>query len=185
MTSTTPAPARGISHLVLNVRDIETSHRFWTEVMGWEHCASLRRPSALGTDMRFYRCAPDHHHDVAIVQVPKSESLPEAGSWDMRPAGPGLNHVAITYDRDAWLRQIAHLQAKGVEFKRRVNHGMTHSVYIADPDGNGLEILYDLPHEVWQDDVEAALNYIEALPTTGPEALEDSTDYHSFAKSSV
>ena len=34
-----PAPAEavspsGINHLVLNVRDIEKSHRFWTEIVG-------------------------------------------------------------------------------------------------------------------------------------------------------
>src|SRR5205823_717726 len=127
---TTSALARGISHLVLNVRDIEASHTFWTEVMGWEQCGQIDRSGRLGTEMRFYRCAPDHHHDIAIVQVPNPESLPPVQTWDMRPATVGLNHVAITYDRDAWLRQIAHLQACGVEFLRRVNHGMTHSVYI-------------------------------------------------------
>ena len=41
---------------------------------------------------------------------------------------------------------------------------MTHSAYIADPDGYGLEVLYNLPEEVWGGDVDAALNYFEYLP---------------------
>ena len=50
---------------------------------------------------------------------------------------------------------------------------MTHSAYIADPDGYGLEIVYDVPAEVWEGDVDAALNYFEFLPpdersTTAP-----------------
>ena len=51
-----------------------------------------------------------------------------------------------------------------MEFIVRGNHGMTHSAYIADPDGYGLEVLYDLPEEVWGGDVDAALNYFEYLP---------------------
>ena len=33
--------------------------------------------------------------------------------------------------------------------------------------------VYDLPREVWQDDIEGALNYVKVLPTEGAEALED------------
>ena len=57
---------------------------------------------------------------------------------------------------------------------------MTHSVYVRDPDGNSVEILYDLPPEVWSGDVNAALNYFEVLPAEGAGALEDDTEYHRF-----
>ena len=81
------------------------------------------------------------------------------------------------------LAQLEHLRASGVEFLVRGNHGMTHSVYVADPDGNGIEVLYDLPAEVWEGDVDAALSYFENLPRDGEEALEDSTDYPVFGRS--
>jgi hypothetical protein len=51
---------------------------------------------------------------------------------------------------------------------------------VRDPDGNSVEILYDLPAEVWSGDVNAALNYFEVLPGEGPGALQDDTDYHRF-----
>ena len=54
---------------------------------------------------------------------------------------------------------------------------MTHSAYIADPDGYGLEVLYNVPAEAWQDDVDAALNYFEYLV---PKTFEDRTDYQRF-----
>jgi catechol 2,3-dioxygenase len=56
-------------------------------------------------------------------------------------------------------------------------------VYIADPDGNGIEVLYDLPSEVWEGDVDAALSYFENLPREGDEALQDDTDYPVFGRS--
>jgi catechol 2,3-dioxygenase len=93
----------------------------------------------------------------------------------------GINHVAIAWpDRESWLRQVQFLQARGVAFHRRINHGMTHSVYISDPDGHGIEVLYELPREVWEHDIDAAQNYSESLPTDGPEALIDKTDNPVF-----
>ena len=50
---------------------------------------------------------------------------------------------------------------------------MTHSVYINDPDGHGIEVLYELPREQWEGDINAALNYAEVLPTEGADALVD------------
>jgi catechol 2,3-dioxygenase len=84
--------------------------------------------------------------------------------------------------REAWLQQLAYLQEKGVKFHRRVNHGMTHSLYISDPNGYGVEILYELPREVWEDNIQGALDYAEALPTEGDQALIDDTQYPTFGK---
>ena len=72
------------------------------------------------------------------------------------------------------------MQSRGVTFHRRINHGMTHSVYVADPDGNGIEVLYELPEEVWSGDVNAALNHWENLPLDGDDALDDPVDYPVF-----
>jgi catechol 2,3-dioxygenase-like lactoylglutathione lyase family enzyme len=43
----------GVNHLVLNVRDLEESHRFWTEMIGFKCC---RRAQAQGPAARC-RCA--------------------------------------------------------------------------------------------------------------------------------
>ena len=53
---------------------------------------------------------------------------------------------------------------------------MTHSVYISDPNGYSVELLYDLPREVWEGDIDATQNYSAHLPTDGPEALHDRTE---------
>jgi len=168
-----------VNHLVLNVANLDVSHRFYTEIMGFEQCGELgpQRPNR----MRFYRGSPGHHHDLALVEVPHDVVVEPPQRWSMAPTRVGVNHIAIAYpDRQAFLDQLEHLRANGVEFNRRGNHGMTHSAYISDPDGYGLEVLYEVPADVWEGDVNAALNYFEEMPTTGPESLTDDTDYHRF-----
>jgi catechol 2,3-dioxygenase len=183
---------RSVNHVVLNVSNIEVSHRFWTEVMGFRCVAQLKSvPGRVRPKMRFYSGIDPHgdvtHHDLALAEVPGSEAGdgPDRETWSLMRKGVGLNHVAIAWpDRESWLKQVAFLQSKGVTFHRRVNHGMTHSVYISDPDGHGIEVLYELPREIWANDIDAAQNYAEQLPTEGAEALVDDTEYPVFGEAS-
>ncbi|HLZ68988.1 MAG TPA: VOC family protein [Dehalococcoidia bacterium] len=175
-----PVAPAGINHLVLNVKDIERAHAFWSGILGFEQCGELaNRP---GVTMRFYRGNTGSHHDLALMQVQNPESVQDpSGEWNMGAQKTGINHVAIKWpSREAWLQEIAFLQSKGVPFHRRVDHGMTHSVYISDPDGHGIEVLYELPEEIWSGDVNGALNYAKNLPNEGPEALQDDTGYKKF-----
>jgi catechol 2,3-dioxygenase len=57
---------------------------------------------------------------------------------------------------------------------------MTHSLYVHDPNGYGVELVYDLPREVWENDIDAALNFAELRPNEGAEALIDRTDVPTF-----
>jgi catechol 2,3-dioxygenase len=166
----------GVNHVVLNVRDIEESHKFWTEIVGLKQVGSLKPRTDMGPTpkMRFY--SGDHdgkftHHDVALVENP---NLPPPGEWGLFGGPVALNHVAIALpNREAWLKRLTYLQQQGVKFHLRVNHGVTHSVYISDPNGYGVELLYELPREVWAGDIDAGLNYLELLPTEGEAALVD------------
>jgi catechol 2,3-dioxygenase-like lactoylglutathione lyase family enzyme len=176
-----------INHLVLNVRDLEVSHRFWTEILGFKLVAELKQiPGRVRPRMRFYSGVDGQgdvtHHDLALAEVPKGKATDgEPETWDLMPSRVGVNHIAVAWpDRESWLKQLEFLRAKGVTFHRRVNHGMTHSVYISDPDGYGIEVLYELPREVWAHDIDGAQNYAEMLPTEGPEAMLDRTENPVF-----
>jgi catechol 2,3-dioxygenase len=171
--TTTPV---GVNHVVLNVRDIEESHRFWTDIVGLKQVGALRPRADMGEmpQMRFY--SGDHsgkmtHHDVALVENP---NLPPPSEWGLFGVPVAINHIAIAMpDRDAFLAKLAELKEKGVKFNMRIDHGVTHSVYISDPNGYGVELLYELPREMWEGDIDAGLNYLTLLPTEGDAALKD------------
>ncbi len=175
-----PTPV-GVNHVVLNVRDIEESHRFWTEILGFKQVGVSKRRQG---KMRFYSGDHDgqmNHHDIALVENPDLPPPPK--EWAMFGSPVAVNHIAITLpNREAWLKQLAFLRQMGVKFHRRVNHGMTHSLYISDPNGYGVEVLYELPREIWGDDIQGALDYAEPLPTEGEEAFIDDTNYPAFGK---
>jgi catechol 2,3-dioxygenase len=178
-------PPVGVNHVVLTVRDLEKSHTFWTEIMGFRQVAELRPESGLPLKMRFYSGLHNGevtHHDLALLELPGGGppgTAPEP--WTLVPQKLGLHHVAITWpDRESWLKQIAFLQSKGVEFHLRINHGMSHSAYVPDPNGYLIEVLYELPREIWRGDIDAAQNYAQLLPTEGEEALVDRTDNPTF-----
>lgn len=184
-TATGPVAPSGLNHLVINVRDLAETHRFWTDMLGFRQVGEFRPTANAGPPRRMQFYSADHgngrlnHHDIAFMEVP---GLPA-------PAADGtlvsaIGHIAIALpDRDAWLRQLAFLQTRGVKFERRVEHGMTHSLYIRDPNGYTVELLYELPREVWEGDIQGALNHYIALPTEGPAALEDRGEgFPIFAK---
>ena len=163
MTTEQQAPVQphGISHVVLNVRDLERAHRFYTEMLGFRQVGEIER-----LRMRFYAGGGGNHHDLALMQLRNPEQAGEPGKFRLTgPTTPGLNHIAIRMpDEDALMRLFAHLKQRGYPVEMRIDHGMSKSVYIADPDGNGLELMCDLPRELWEEDVNKALNHAEVLP---------------------
>jgi catechol 2,3-dioxygenase len=185
MAESTSRPV-GINHVVLNVRDIEESHRFWTDIVGLKQVGALHPRAEMGPTPRMQFYSGDHdgkytHHDVALVENP---NLPPPGEWGLFDKPVAINHVAIAMpSREAFVAKLADLKAKGVKFNMRVNHGVTHSVYISDPNGYGVELLYELPREMWENDIDAGINYFEPLPTEGEAALvDDLENAPSFGK---
>lgn len=173
MPRVAPVKPMGINHLVLNVRNMEESHHFWCELLGFEHVGTLDSEHK----MQFYGTMHEgqlHHHDFALAEVP---SLPEpAEEWSMFGGTSAIGHIAITYpDRESWLEQVEFLKEQGVPMNLRLDHGMTHSLYTNDPNGYGVEVLYELPREVWEHDINGALNHAVAYPDD--QLLEDNTDY--------
>ena len=64
-----PVTPRGINHLVLNVLNLEESHRFWTEIVGFRQVGELK-PTAQRPNppkMRFYSRPIVNMADVQFV----------------------------------------------------------------------------------------------------------------------
>src|SRR5262245_16212153 len=98
--STQSMTPRGINHVVLNVRNLEVSHRFWTEVVGFRCVAELKPiPGRVRPKMRFYSGVDAQgdvtHHDLALAEVPGSDgSAADHETWSLMRREVGLNHVA-------------------------------------------------------------------------------------------
>lgn len=58
---------------------------------------------------------------------------------------------------------LAEVNAHGVKVVGSSDHGVTHSLYIEDPDGNEIELYIDVQPEAWREDPKAFLAPIKAL----------------------
>jgi catechol 2,3-dioxygenase len=121
----------GLNHLVLNVRDLDESHRVWTEFLRFRQVGAVRRPNRGGKPrprMYFYSGEQDgklRHHDIALVEQRMLPADPAEGPR-------ALNHVAIAYPtREAWDKQISFLARAWCEALRagRSRRHQQHSPY--------------------------------------------------------
>lgn len=136
---------RELGHLVLYVRSLEVSRRFYRDVLGW-------RPLEVEGPMSQFAQAFNSpggrtHHELLLIEVGSSAAeLP-------RGRRLGLYHFGVKIgDSDDELREARDvLVAQGVTILGGTDHGMTHSLYIADPDGNEIELYIDVPGVDWND----------------------------------
>ena len=134
-----------LGHLVLYVRDLERSAHFYREVLGW-------RPILDGAGSGFPAAAFNApggrtHHELLLIEVgPQAAPLPAGRRV-------GMYHFGLKVgDSDDELRQaLAELEAAGVNIVGSADHGMTHSLYLTDPDGNEIELYVDVPGVDWND----------------------------------
>jgi catechol-2,3-dioxygenase len=126
----------GIGHVLLRVTDEEASKRFYCDVLGFR--VAEQDPEHGGVFMTL----GDGFHAIDLTQHPAPQSAvqPERGQL-------GLVHIAFKVASYAALRDAyTHLLDHGVAIQRAVDHVCQRSVYFIDPDGNGLEIYYEMPN---------------------------------------
>jgi catechol 2,3-dioxygenase len=126
----------GIGHVLLRVADEEASKRFYRDVLGFG--IAEQDPEHGGVFMTL----GDSFHTLDITQHPAP------GDAARPPRGQlGLIHIAFKVGSYAALREAyAHLLDHGVAIERAVDHVCQRSLYFTDPDGNGLEIYYEMPN---------------------------------------
>lgn len=125
-----------VGHVVVKMRDLEAAKRFYGGVLGMQ--ISSESPVAI-----FFRFG-NYHHDIGVFKVTEQAELPKEDQV-------GLLHFALVVeDEDALVRTYQHLKAQGVEIRGTLDHGMTRSLYIRDPDGNTIEIYCEVPEYDWR-----------------------------------
>ena len=128
-----------LGHVVLKVRKRERSEEFYEGVLGFQVVARMDKPA-----MTFFTLG--NHHDLAIIEV-------GAHGPDAAADSPGLFHAAfkVGNSTDELRSAKAHLDAAGVAIAAVTDHTVSQSIYLADPDGNTIELYVDTS-DVWRTD---------------------------------
>ena len=134
-----------LGHIVLYVRDLERSTAFYRDVLGWRQIQSpgepgIRFPAAAFTSGRT-------HHELLLIEVGE-DAQPQPRGRHL-----GLYHFGLKVgDSDDELRDALHrVQEASVPVMGMSDHTVSHSLYIADPDGNEIELYIDVPGVDWAD----------------------------------
>ena len=124
-----------IGHVLLRVLDLERSKKFYSEVLGFHLLEE--DPEHGGTFMAL----EGQSHAIDLFEVKDLEAAER-----QTPGVRGLGHIAFRVESEDALKEAnATLREHGVEVLRSIDHVSQKSVYFHDPDGNTLEIYYELP----------------------------------------
>lgn len=121
--------ARKLGHVVINVSDLDASIKFYQKAVGAE-VVSLNRDGKIA-----FLSLGNQHHDIGLVQRATGPA-PDATQ-------PGLVHMAWQLGDYAELQAAyKELTAAGISAEP-IQHNVTNSLYVRDPDGHLIEIYVD------------------------------------------
>jgi len=133
-------PRVDIGHVHLKVANLERAIEFYCGVLGFE------LTQRYGPAAAFVSAGGYHHHIGLNTWESRGGSPPPRGTT-------GLYHVAIRYpDRATLGDALRRLRDAGVPLEGASDHGVSESIYLRDPDGNGIELYRDKPEEEWPRD---------------------------------
>lgn len=131
-----PADTR-IGHVHLKVADIERSLGFYRDLLGFQLTARYGEQAA-------FISAGGYHHHIGL------------NSWHSKGSPPalhnsvGLYHTAILYPTRKDLAKIYdRIRTENCPLTGATDHVVSEALYLDDPDGNGVELYWDRPKELW------------------------------------
>ncbi|MGA9225849.1 MAG: VOC family protein, partial [Mesobacillus sp.] len=127
-------PVTFVGQVNLKVQDLQRALTFYKEVIGFEVLEQTERSAKLTVDGKTVLLSIEQPADV----------IPKQG----RTAG--LYHFALLLPSRADLgRVLKHLLQVGYPLQGASDHLVSEALYLADPDGNGIEIYTDRPASDW------------------------------------
>jgi len=131
----------GINHLAMATRDMDTTIRFWRDLLGMRLVAGLGRPG-----YRHYFFEISDHDLIAFFEWPHVEKIPEK-DHGVPVKGPfAFDHVSLEVEseEDLWNLKDG-LDATGIWVSEVVNHGFIYSIYTFDPNNIPIEFSAPVP----------------------------------------
>ncbi len=157
---TIPATA-DIGHIHLKVANIERALQFYCGVLGFNLMARMGDSAA-------FISAGGYHHHIGL------------NTWQSRNSTPpparhtGLFHFAVRYPTRRDLAQaVQRVIEAGIPLQGASDHGISHAIYLADPDGNGVELMWDRPVREWPRTPDGGLDLLSGQPLDLAELLRE------------
>lgn len=129
------SPETHIGHAHLQIAEGDRALAFYQDLLGFRlisRQAGIISLSASG----------DYPAHILITPYPQARPKPARTS--------GLYHIAIRLpDRQALALLFQRLLERNYPFQGFSDHKVSEALYLADPDGNGLELYADRPRELW------------------------------------
>jgi catechol 2,3-dioxygenase len=126
-----------LGHVNIYVRNAERSQQWYADVLG------LHTYDFVPGRAAFMSANLDESHEVALMEVGEDAS-------GLQKRQVGLNHMAWRMESlDALKAIYQRLKEKNVAIDHVSDHGISLGIYFRDPDGNGIEVYYELPREAW------------------------------------
>jgi len=126
-----PSTARGVHHIALLSADVETTIRFYQDL--------LEFPLTELFENRDYKGSTHFFFDIGNGNSLAFFDFPGLDLGDYAEVLGGLHHIAISTPPENWERLKKKLDDAGVEY----DHISGSSLYFRDPDGARLELISD------------------------------------------
>ncbi len=126
-----------LQHVNIYVRNAERSKAWYEDLLGL-HTYEYRPGWAA-----FMSADEEQSHEVALMQLGDDAPLQQKGQV-------GLNHMAWRLESLDDLKEFyQRIKAKGIKPEHISDHGISLGIYLRDPDGNGVEVFYEMPRAEW------------------------------------
>lgn len=126
-----------IGHIHLKVSNLARAVAFYKETLGFELTAQIGNSAA-------FLSAGGYHHHIGL------NTWESAGGDPPGRGTTGLYHFAILVpSRKEFARTLKRLIDSKYPVEGFADHGVSESIYLHDPDGNGIEIYADKPKNKW------------------------------------
>jgi catechol 2,3-dioxygenase len=123
-----------LGHIQLRVADLEGSKAFYRDILGFRVSEQDPKHGDL------FMTLGEDFHTLDMAQHESPESAKSSG----RPLG--VAHIAFQVaSYEALAEAYRTLLEHGVRIQRAMDHVNQRSIYFLDPDGNRLEIYYEMP----------------------------------------
>ncbi|HEM6338750.1 TPA: VOC family protein [Streptococcus suis] len=121
-----------LGHVALNVRDLELQSLFYQQVLGLQVLSKSPHQIDLGVGKNIL---------VRLIQTEQKGEVSHSY---------GLYHLAIVLPSREDLGTIfRHFIDNKIPLQGASNHGYSEAIYLADTEGNGIEVYRDLPQDAW------------------------------------